>query len=67
MIERIWGKATNPPKLPVKEFDDEWGEFENDDEQERSIPNIEDTVDDHGRLLNQQSAYENLIHNEVQL
>ena len=50
------------PKLPVKEFDDEWEELENDDEQARSIPDIEDKVDAHGLLLNQQTAYEKLIH-----
>ena len=61
------GTAMNPHKLPVKEFDDKWEEFENDDEQARSIPDIEDTVDAHGRLLNHQPAYEKLIHNKVQL
>ena len=57
----------NPPKLPVKEFDNEWEEYENDDEQEISIPDIEDTMDSHGRLLNQQPYYDNLIHKKVQL
>ena len=56
-----------PPNLPVKEFDDKWEKFENDDEQARSIPDIEDTVDAHVRLINQQPAYDKLIHNEVQL
>ena len=56
-----------PPKLPIKDFDDELEEFENDDEKARSIPKIEDTVDAHGRLLNQKPAYDRLIHNEVQL
>ena len=55
----------NPLKPPIKDFDDELEEFENDDEKARSIPEIEDTVDAHGRLLNQQPAYDKLIHNEV--
>ena len=57
----------NPPETPIKDFDDEWEEFENEDEQARSIPEIEDTVDAQGRLLNQQPAYDKPIHNEVQL
>ena len=56
-----------PPKLPIKDFDDEWEEFGNDDEKARSIPEIEDTLDAHGRLLNQQPAYDKLIHNDLQL
>ena len=67
LIEMKLGTAMKPPKLPIKDFDDEWEEFENDDEKSRSIPEIEDTVDAYGRLLNQQPAYENLIHNEIQL
>ena len=31
------------------------------------MPDIEDTVDANGRLLNQQPAYDKLIHSEVQL
>ena len=56
-----------PPKILIKDFDNEWEEFENYDEKTRSIPEIEDTVDAHGRLLNQQPAYDKLIHNEIQL
>ena len=67
LIERKLCTAMKPPKLPIKDFDDEWEEFENGDEKARSIPKIEDTVDAHGRLLNQKPAYDRLIHNEVQL
>ena len=61
------GTAMNPHKLPVKEFDDKWEEFENDDDQARSIPDIEDTVDAHGLLLKQQPDDDKLIYNELQL
>ena len=56
-----------PHKLPVKYFDNKREESKNYYEQEISITDIEDTVDDHGRLLNQKPAYEKLIHNQVQL
>ena len=39
-------------ETPIKNFGDDWEEFENDDEQARSIPEIEDTVDTQGNLLN---------------
>ena len=52
LIERKLCTAIKPPKLPIKDFDDEWEEFENGDEKARSIPEIEDTVYAHGRLLN---------------
>ena len=38
LIEKRWGTAMKPPTLPVKEFDDGWEEFENDDGQTISIP-----------------------------
>ena len=47
-----------PLKIPVKEFDEKWEEFENDDEQARYIPDIDYTVDAHVRLLNQKPAYD---------
>ena len=63
LIERRWGAEMKQPMLPVKKIDDEWEEFENYDEQERSISDIEDTVDAHGLLLKQQQAYDKFIHN----
>ena len=40
LIERKLGTAMKPHKLPIKDFDNKWEEFENDDEKARSIPKI---------------------------
>ena len=47
LIERKLGTAMKPHKLPIKDFDNEWEEFENDDEKAMSIPEIEYTVGAH--------------------
>jgi hypothetical protein len=71
LIERKHGTAITPPK--IKEMDDSdnseenWEEYEDDVEDPRVVPDIEDTVDKNGRLLNQQPAYDRLINAEVQL
>jgi hypothetical protein len=72
LIERRWGTSINPPKDSTdddtaKDDDDTWEEYEDADESARTIPEIEDTVDAGGRLLNQQPAYDKLINAEVQL
>jgi hypothetical protein len=46
---------------------DEYEEYEDDDEPARVIPDIEDSVDATGRLLNQQPAYDRILHSEVAL
>ena len=43
--------------------DDASEEYEDDVEQPRLIPDIEDAVDANGRLLNQQPAYDKLLNN----
>jgi hypothetical protein len=43
------------------------GRIRNEDEPARTVPEIEDTVDSRGHLLNQQPAYDKLINAEVQL
>ena len=44
-----------------------WDEYEDPDEPARTVPDIEDTVDARGYLMNQQHAYDKLINAEVQL
>jgi hypothetical protein len=55
LIERRWGTSINPPKqTDAEDLDDnEFKEYEDKDEPKRTIPNIEDTVDSNGKLLNQ--------------
>ena len=71
MIERKWGTSINPPPNDEPKNDeadfDEWYEYEHGIEQPRIIPEIEDTVDSTGRLLNQQPAYDRLLQAEVSL
>jgi hypothetical protein len=66
LIERRWGTSINPP-TDTADKDDEWEEYEDPDEPARTVPDIEDTVDSRGHLLNQQPAYDRLINAEVQL
>ena len=42
-------------------------EYEDEDEEPRIIPGIEESVDSAGRLLNQQPFYDRLINAEVEL
>jgi len=70
LIERRWGTSINPPKVEKQnsnndDDDDASEEYEDDVEQPRHIPDIEDTVDANGRLLNQQPAYDKLLNAEV--
>ena len=41
--------------------------YEDDDQQQFTIPNIEDSVDSTGRLINQFPAYDRIINVEVQM
>jgi hypothetical protein len=68
LIERRWGTSINPPKLdPDDNKHNEYEEYEDDDEVARTIPEIEDSVDANGQLLNQLPAYNKIIHSEVAL
>jgi hypothetical protein len=69
LIERRWGTSINPPKPHVDDENehDEYAEYEDDDEVARIIPDIEDSVDANGMLLNQIPAYDKIIHSEVAL
>ena len=62
LIERRWGTSINPPKQTNAEDLDN-NEFEEDeDEPKRTVPDIGETVDANGKLLNQQLAYDNILH-----
>ena len=69
LIERrIWTSIN-----PVQQLNDNDGKFgifepyENDDEVIQSEPEIEDTIDTTGRLLNQSPAYDRMINAEVRI
>ena len=64
LIERRWGTSISPPKTDAKP---EFENYEDDDEAERVVPEIEDAVDANGRLLDQRPAYDMIINAEVQL
>ena len=67
LIEIIWGTSINPPPVSTTSNEDIWEEHEDEDESDRIIPNIKDTIDDKGRQLNQHLAYNKLINAEFQL
>ena len=53
LIERKWGKLISRTGNNQRQ---NWGEYDDEFEKPRVIPNIEDTVDSKGRCLNQQPA-----------
>ena len=53
--------------MAVDELQETWEEWGDQDEEPREVPEIEDTVDANGRLLDQQPAYDRIINAEVQL
>ena len=68
LIERRWGTSINLPKPNSENSDDNKFEgYEDEEEAKRVIPDIEDTVDINGKLLNQQPAYEKILNPEVSL
>ena len=69
MIRKRLGTSLTPPK-PAKLDEvspERWEAKGDDDEDPRMVLEVEDTVDANGRLINQQPAYDKLIHAEVQL
>jgi len=62
LIERRWGTSINPPKqTDAGNLDDnEFEEYE--DEPKRIVSDLEETVDANGKLLNQQLAYDKILH-----
>jgi hypothetical protein len=68
LIERRWGTSINPLKPNVKGLNDnKFKEYEDEDEPTRAVPDIEDMVHANGKLLNQQPAYDKILHSEVSL
>jgi hypothetical protein len=68
LIERRWGTSMSaPPKVDEDSEEDTFEEYYDSDEQPRIIPDVEDTVDSNGRLLEQQPMYDRIINAEVQL
>jgi hypothetical protein len=60
LIERRWGTSISPPPMHPPKDGDLY-------EQPNLMPDIEDTVDSNGRLLDQQPAYDTMINAEIQL
>jgi hypothetical protein len=65
LIERRWGTSINPPKHDPD--DNEHEEYKDNEEVARTIPDIEDSVNANGLLLNQLPAYDKMVHSEVAL
>ena len=57
----------NPPPETTPDDRDPYDEYEDDDEKARSLPEMEETVDATGTLIDQQPAYDKIINAEVQL
>ena len=57
----------SPPPVPKDDAESVFDEYEDDDESKQVVPDVEDTVDATGKLLNQQPAYERIINTEVAL
>jgi hypothetical protein len=66
LINRRWGTSVNPRMKPDKDIE-QFKEYEDDDEVAQKVPEIEDTVDANGKLLNQHPAYDQIINAEVSL
>ena len=64
LIKRRWGTPMTPPNTQQpKAFE----KYEDHEQQERPILEVEDIVDSTGKLINQQPAYDQIINAEVQL
>jgi hypothetical protein len=59
LIQRRHGTSINPPI--VNPESNEFEEYEDDDEETRVVPDIEDTVDASGKLLNQMPANNRIL------
>ena len=66
LIERRWVTFINPP-TSSKDSDKECEYYKDYDATEFILPDIEDTMDANGKLLNQQPVYNNTIQLEVYL
>ena len=64
---KLGTSVTPPSQEAVDELQATWEEWGDNDEDPRIVPEIEDTVDASGHLLEQQPAYNNIINAEVHL
>eukprot|EP00957_Ditylum_brightwellii_P144425 11001793-Ditylum_brightwellii.AAC.1 len=64
MIERIWGLSTIPQLDTTPNYQDPYEEYEANDEIARFLPEMEQTVDANGTLIDQQPAYNRIINAE---
>ena len=64
---KLGTSVTPPSQEAVDELQATWEEWGDNDEDPRIVPEIEDTVDASGRLLDQQPAYDRIINAEVHL
>eukprot|EP00957_Ditylum_brightwellii_P207240 15352107-Ditylum_brightwellii.AAC.1 len=67
LIERRWGTSINPLPETTPNDQDTYDEYKDDDEIASSLPEVEETVDAIGTLIDQQQAYNRIINAEVQL
>jgi hypothetical protein len=65
LIEGRWGTSMSAP--PEETYEDTFEEYWDNDKEQRFIPEVEDTVDSNGRLINQQPLCDQIINAEVQL
>ena len=70
LIERRWGTSINPPKEPVKTNNDKndgSGDVDDNIKPQPPLPDIKDSANHNGWLLNQHPAYDRLLNAEVHL
>eukprot|EP00957_Ditylum_brightwellii_P160864 12248057-Ditylum_brightwellii.AAC.1 len=65
MIKRRWGSSMNPPKETIPDNQDPYEEYNDNDEVARSLPEVEEIVDANSTPIDQQPAYDRIIHGEV--
>eukprot|EP00957_Ditylum_brightwellii_P143478 10930806-Ditylum_brightwellii.AAC.1 len=64
LIETRWGSSFKPP---VNQENDAYAPYEDDEEEARYMPDIEEVVDSTGKSLDQQPVYDKIINVEVSL
>ena len=68
LIEQIWVTSINSPTAyDAENVDNEFEEYKYDDEATHIVPDIDYTVNTHGRLSKQQPTYDKILHSEVSI
>ena len=69
LVESRWGTSINLPKKNDAENlgDKQFKEYEGEYDPKRTVPDIQDTVDDNGKLLNHQPVYNKILCSKVSL